>query len=318
MMEYRKLGRTGVDVSKLILGAWQFGKQMWGDIKDDESVRTMHAALDAGVNMIDTAVGYGRGYSEQIVAQAVRERRDEVRLASKVMGSPEAIKKGIDEALERMQLDCIDLYQLHYPNPNVPVADQVGAMAEIQAAGKIRWIGVSNFSLDQMREAVATARIETLQPPYNVFWRQYEEDGTIPFCAENDISVIPYSPLAQGLLAGRFRSLDDVPGDEDIRSRNKLLAPDILVKCLPVVERLEAIAQAHGKTLVQAAIAWTIAAPGITAPIVGARRPSQLEENLGGVGWSLADDEWGEVSEAGREVGKLLDFSSNMWGWAPG
>ena len=316
-MEYCQLGRTGVDVSQIILGAWQFGKQVWGEIKDDESVRTMHAALDAGINMIDTAVGYGQGYSEQIVAEAVRDRRDQVLLASKVMGSAEAIKKGADEALERMKLDCIDLYQLHYPHPKFPVAEQVGAMAELQQAGKIRWIGVSNFSLEQMREAVATSRVETLQPPYNVFWRQYEEDGTIPFCAENDISVIPYSPLAQGLLAGRFRSAADVPDDSDIRSKNKLLAPEILDKCIPVVSRLEEIAKTHEKTLVQAAIAWTIQAPGITAPICGARRPSQLEENLDGVGWSLTDEEWTEISDAGKQVSALLDYSSNMWGWAP-
>ncbi len=316
-MEYRKLGRTGVDVSQIILGAWQFGKDAWSDIKDDESVLTMHAALDAGVNMIDTAVGYGRGYSEQIVAEAVRDRRDQVLLASKVMGSAEAIQKGGDEALQRMKLDCIDLYQLHYPHPKFPIAEQVGAMAELQQAGKIRWIGVSNFSLEQMKEAVAAARIETLQPPYNVFWRQYEEDGTIGFCAENEISVIPYSPLAQGLLAGRFRSADDVPAEGDIRSKNKLLQPGILEKCLPVVDRLEAIAEAHGKTLVQAAIAWTRQAPGITAPIVGARRPSQLEENLGGVGWQLAEAEWKEISNASKQVSALLDYSSNMWGWAP-
>jgi len=316
-MEYRQLGRTGVDVSEIILGAWQFGKQAWGDIKDDESVRTMQSAVDAGVNMIDTAVGYGQGYSEQIVAEAVRDRRDQVLLASKVMGSAEAIKKGADEALERMKLDCIDLYQLHYPHPRFPVAEQVGAMAELQQAGKIRWIGVSNFSLEQMKEAVAAARIETLQPPYNVFWRQYEEDGTIAFCAENGISVIPYSPLAQGLLAGRFRSVDDVPAEGDIRSKNKLLEPGILEKCLPVVNRLEEIAEAHGKTLVQGAIAWTLRAPGITAPICGARRPSQLEQNVGGVGWSLTDEEWSEISEAGKQVSALLDYSSNMWGWAP-
>ncbi len=316
-MEYRELGRTGVDVSQIILGAWQFGKQVWGDIQDDESVRTMHAALDGGVNMIDTAVGYGGGYSEQIVAEAVRDRRGQVLLASKVMGSAEAIKKGIDEALERMKLDCIDLYQLHYPHPKFPVAEQVGAMAEIQAAGKIRWIGVSNFSLAQMKEALETARIETLQPPYNVFWRQYEEDGTIAFCAENGISVIPYSPLAQGLLAGRFRSADDVPAEGDIRSKNKLLEPGVLEKCVAVVNRLEEMAEGHGKTLVQAAIAWTLQAPGITAPICGARRPAQLEENLGGVGWQLTEAEWEEISEAGKQVSGLLDYSSNMWGWAP-
>lgn len=314
-MEYVPFGRTGVQVSRIILGAWQFGKQAWGEIRDDESVQTMFAAIDAGINMIDTAVGYGAGYSEEIVARTVKEAAKECMIASKVMGPPDAIRKGVDAALQRMGLDCIDLYQLHYPHPHAPIADQVGAMKEAQDAGKIRWIGVSNFNLEQMQEALATARIESCQPPYNVFWRQFEND-VLPFCGEHEIAVIPYSPLAQGLLAGRFRRPEDVP--DDIRARNKLLTPEMLARCVPVVERLEEIARAHGKTLVQAAIAWTIQAPNITAPIVGARRPAQLEENLGGVGWRLTDAEWHEISEAGKAISADLDFSSNMWGWAPG
>ncbi len=313
-MQYRKLGRTGVEVSEILLGAWQYGKGAWANIEDDESYQAIHAALDGGINLIDTAVGYGGGYSEEIVARAAREHGGEVMLASKVMGAPDAIKQGLDECLKRMQLECIDLYQLHYPMPNIPIADQVGAMAEVQQAGKIRWIGVSNFSLEQHQEALATARIETSQPPYNVFWRQYDED-VLPFCAANEIAVIPYSPLAQGLLTGRFRTLEDVP--DDIRARNKLMAPGVLEQCLPVIDRLQAIADAHGKTLTQAAIAWTLQTPAVTAPIVGARRPAQLEENLGGVGWRLTDAEWQEISAAGKEINQLLDFSSNMWGWAP-
>ncbi len=313
-MQYRKLGRTGVEVSEIILGAWQYGKGAWADIEDDESYQAIQAALDGGINLIDTAVGYGGGYSEEIVARAAREHGGEVMLASQVMGAPEAIKQGCEACLERMQLECIDLYQLHYPMPKVPIADQVGAMAELQQAGKIRWIGVSNFTLEQHQEALATARIETSQPPFNVFWRQFDQD-VLPFCAANDIAAIPYSPLAQGLLSGRFRTLEDVP--KDIRANNKLMAPGVLEKCLPVIDRLQAIAEAHGKTLTQAAIAWTLQAPGVTAPIVGARRPSQLQQNLGGVGWRLTDEEWQEISAAGWEINALLDFSSNMWGWAP-
>jgi len=313
-MEYTTLGRTGVDVSKIILGAWQFGKASWGEIKDDESVQTMFAAIDAGINMIDTAVGYGQGYSEEIVGKTVREAAGDCMIASKVMGNPEAILSGAEAALERMGVECIDLYQLHYPNPRCPIADQIGAMAELQDAGKIRWIGVSNFSLEQMQEVVETARIETCQPPYNLFWRQFEDD-VLPFCTQNGISVIPYSPLAQGLLAGKFRSPEDVP--DDIRANNKLLAPDILARCVPVIERLEQIGEAHGRTLVEAAIAWTLQCPDITAPIIGARRKDQLQQNLGGVGWELTTEEWSGISEAGLEISALLDFSSNMWGWAP-
>jgi len=313
-MEYRKLGQTGVDVSAIVLGAWQYGQAYWKGIDDSESVATIRAALDAGINMIDTAVGYGDGHSESVVARGVGDRRGEVLFASKCWGDPTTIPQTIDDCLKRMGTDCIDLYQVHYPSPRYPICETIGAMTEIQKAGKIRWIGVSNFSLRQMQEAAATARIETCQPPFNVFWRQIDDD-VLPFCRENGISILAYSPLAQGLLAGRFRSGADVP--DDIRAQSKLLAPDILERCLPTIDRLAEIAAAHGKTLPQAALAWALAVPGITCTIVGARRPSQLAENLGGVGWSLTPAEHEGISRAGLEVSRLLDFSSNMWGWSP-
>lgn len=316
-MLHRKLGRTGIDVSELMLGAWAYGHDAWegrGPVDDSESIATINAALDAGVNWIDTAAGYGAGYSERIVGRAVASRRDEVLLASKCWSDPDSIRRTIDECLTNMGTDRIDLYQVHYPSSRVPIAETIGAMKEIQEAGKIRFIGISNFSVEQHREALATARIETSQPPFNILWRQPEDD-VIPFCIENDISVIPYSPLAQGLLAGRYRSSADVP--DDIRARNKLLAAGTLERCLEVVDRLDEIARAHGKTLAQAAIAWTLAVPGITAPIVGARNRTQLQENLGGLGWRLTDEEFEEISAMGRRVSDTLDFSSNMWGWTP-
>jgi len=313
-MQYRPLGTTGVEVSEIVLGAWQFGQASWADIKDDESVAAIHAALDAGVNMIDTAVGYGGGYSEQIVGQAVKERRGEVLLASKIDARPDSIRTGIDACLERMQTDCIDLYQVHYPSPRIPIADTIGAMDERRQAGKVRFVGVSNFSLEQMQQAVATARIDTCQPPFNVFWREIDET-VLPFCKEHGIAVLPYSPLAQGLLTGKFRARADIPAD--IRSHNKLFAEGVFEQCLEVVGMTERIAAAHSKTLAQTAIAWTLQVPGITAPIVGARNPGQAQGNLGGVGWQLTEEEFEAISEAGLKISRQLDFSSNMWGYAP-
>ena len=313
-MQYRELGDTGVQVSEIVLGAWQFGQANWVDIKDDESVAAIHAALDSGINMIDTAVGYGRGYSEEIVGKAVQGRREQVLLASKTGASPDGIRKGIDECLQRMQIDHIDLYQVHYPSPRIPIADTIGAMDEIRRAGKVRYVGVSNFSLQQMQEAVATAKIDTCQPPYNVFWREID-DTLLPFCREHKIAVLPYSPLAQGLLVGKFRTRADIP--DDIRANNKLFAPGVFEDCLQAIEIMEQIAEAHGKTLAQTTIAWTLQTPGITAPIVGARNPAQVEGNLGGVGWKLTDEEYAKISAAGLEVNAKLDYSSNMWGYAP-
>ncbi|MCE5218645.1 aldo/keto reductase [bacterium] len=314
-MLYRELGTTGAQVSEIILGAWQFGQDSWTDVKDSESVAAIHAALDAGINMIDTAVGYGKGYSEQIVGNAVKDRRDKVLIASKIGAAPDGILKGIDACLERMGIDYIDLYQVHYPSPRIPIADTIGAMDEIRKAGKVRFVGVSNFSLEQMQQAVATAKIDTCQPPYNVFWRQYDAD-VLPFCRENGIAVIPYSPLAQGLLTGKFQDRSTIPAD--IRSHSKLFAEGIFEQCVQAVrDVIEPIARAQDKTLAQTAIAWMLQTPGITAPIVGARTPQQVEGNLGGVGWKLTDEEYQAISEAGTKISVQLDFSSNMWGYAP-
>jgi aryl-alcohol dehydrogenase-like predicted oxidoreductase len=297
-----------------VLGAWQFGQAGWTDVRDEESVAAIHAALDAGINMIDTAVGYGNGYSEQVVGAAVRERRGEVLLASKVGAEPDGIRQGIDACLQRMGTDYMDLYQVHYPSPHIPIAETIGAMDEIRQAGKVRFVGVSNFSLEQMQEAVETAKVDTCQPPFSILWRQIDED-VLPFCRDNGIAVIPYSPLAQGLLAGKFTSREDIP--DDIRALSKLMAEGIFEQSLAVVELMRGVAAEHGKTLAQVAIAWCLQTPGITAPIVGARKPAQVAQNLGGVGWKLEEEEYQRLSEAGLAVSRQLDFSTNMWGWAP-
>jgi len=317
-VEYVKLGRTGVDVSVLMLGGWAFGHEAWEGsekIEDDESVATIKAALDAGINWIDTAAGYGAGYSERVVGTAIKGRRDEVILASKCWADPEAMGRNLDQCLANMGIDCIDLYQVHYPSPGIPVSETIGAMKGLQDAGKIRFIGVSNFTVEQHCEALGTARIETSQPPFSVFWREIDET-VLPWCLGNEVSVIPYSPLAQGLLAGRYRSRDDV--QPDIRAHSKLLAEGILERCLAVVDEIRAIGQRHGRTVAQTALAWTLQVPGITAPIVGCRRPSQLAENLGAVGWRLAVDERARIGALGKAIADDLDYSSNMWGWAPG
>jgi aryl-alcohol dehydrogenase-like predicted oxidoreductase len=313
-MQYRQLGSTGAQVSELILGAWQFGKANWTDVDDDESIKTMHAAIDAGINMIDTAVAYGDGYSEEIVGNALKGHHDQCMVASKVDGNPGLIREMIDKALGRLQVDVVDLYQIHYPLPQYPVGEAVAAMEELRQAGKIRFIGVSNFSLEQMQEGLQAGRIDTCQPPYNILWRQYEND-VIPFCADNDIAVIPYSSLAQGLLTGKFRTREDIP--HDIRSNNKLFAEGVFEKSVQVVNLMDEIADRHDKTPAQVAIAWTLQAPGITAPIIGARNRRQLIGNLDAVGLRLSQDEWDQLSEAGLKVSEQLDFATNMWSWAP-
>jgi len=314
-LEKRRLGQSEMEISVITLGAWAYGKAGWGKVDDQESIRTIREAIDSGVNMIDTAKGYGNGYSEEIVGKGVKGRRHQVFLASKCGASPKQIKEDINLCLKRMKIDYIDLYQVHYPNPHIPISETMGAMAEIQKMGKIRYIGVSNFSVEQMREALKTTRFESCQPPYNIFWREIE-DEILPFCREHNIGVITYSPLAQGLLTGKFTSRSQISPD-DIRSKNKLFQKEIFEKCLKVIEYMKEIAVEQKKTLAQLALNWVIHQPGITSAIVGAKRPSQLRENLGAVGWKLTSQQIEEISRRGKEISKLLDYTTNMWGYKP-
>ena len=314
-MEKRKLGQSDMEISVITLGAWAYGKVGWGKVDDQESIKTIQEAIDSGINMIDTAKGYGNGYSEKIVGKGIKGRRRQVFLASKCGASPKQIKEDIDLCLQRMKTDYIDLYQVHYPSPRIPISETMGAMADIQKIGKIRYIGVSNFSVEQMREALRITRFESCQPPYNIFWREIEDD-ILPFCREHNIGIITYSSLAQGLLTGKFTSGSQIPPD-DIRSKNKLFQKGLFEKCLEVIEYMREVAKRQRKTLAQIALNWVIQQPGITSAIAGAKHPSQLKDNLGAIGWKLASQEIEEISRRGKEISKLLDYTSNMWGYKP-
>lgn len=310
----RPLGKSGIPVSIVSLGCWQFGITGWAGTDDQASIETVQAALDAGVNLIDTAKGYGRGHSEEIVGKAIRGRREQAVVASKCGALPEQIYKDIDQCLSRMGLDYVDLYQVHYPSPHVPVPDTIGAMLEIKKQGKIRAIGVSNFNLQQMRQAVATGQIDSCQPPLNILWQQYVDD-VIPFCAEHDIAVLAYSPLAQGLLTGKYGP-DNRP-DDDVRRANLLFQEGTYEKALGVVDAMRRIADAHGVTVTQVAVNWTAYFPGVTSVICGARRKEHILGAAGGVGWRMSDEEHARLTEMGRRISDTLDFSANMWGWSP-
>jgi myo-inositol catabolism protein IolS len=212
-------------------------------------------------------------------------------------------------------VDRIDLYQVHYPRADVPVADIIGRMSELVGTGKVRFIGVCNFSREQIEEATAVAEISSCQSPYNLLWREIEINGVLDFCREREISVLPYSPLAQGLLAGKFRSRADIPIDpEQVRSRNVLMHGEAFDRSLEVVRLLDEIAARYGKTISQVALNWAINQPGVASALGGARTVAQIEENLRAVGWRLSHEDDASLSNAGMTVSDLLDYSQNMWG----
>jgi aryl-alcohol dehydrogenase-like predicted oxidoreductase len=303
-MEYRTLGTTGVRVSTQCLGAMMFGS--WGNTDVDACVRMVHEAIDAGINFVDTADVYSAGESEQIVAKALAERRDEVVLASKVHGrmgpgqndegnSRLWITREVESSLRRLGTDHIDLYQIHRPEPETAIEETLGALTDLQRAGKIRYFGSSTFPGWQLEEAAWVAernglsRFRTEQPPYSIFVRQIEMD-VLPVAQRLGMGVLVWSPLCRGWLTGRYRreAFDRSPEGRAARVGGRGMGwqfdesrPEIQRK-LDLVEELAKLAAEAGVTMTHMAIAFTLAHPGVTSAIIGPRTPEQLADLLAG------------------------------------
>jgi aryl-alcohol dehydrogenase-like predicted oxidoreductase len=294
-MELRTLGRTGVEVTPLCLGAMMFGA--WGNRDHDDSIRIIHRALDAGINFVDTADVYSQGESEEIVAKALAGRRDEVVLATKVhgdMGGPNRrgnsrrwIVAEVENSLRRLQTDWIDLYQIHRPDPSADVDETLGALTDLVRAGKIRYFGSSTFPAYQIVEAQWVAerrgreRFMCEQPPYSMLVRGIEAD-VLPVCASYGMGVISWSPLAGGWLSGRWRKGQEAPTSsrqERLPHRFDLSLPANQRK-LEAADALARLAEEAGMSLVELAIAWVIRHPSITSAIIGPRTMEQLESQL--------------------------------------
>jgi aryl-alcohol dehydrogenase-like predicted oxidoreductase len=296
-MDHRPLGRTGVKVSPLCLGAMMFGA--WGNSDHEESIRIIHRALDAGINFIDTADVYSRGESEAIVGKALKGRRDDVVLATKVHGtmgddpnqfgnSRRWIVREVEASLQRLQTDYIDLYQIHRPEADTDIDETLGALSDLVRQGKVRYIGSSTFPASQIVEAQWVARdrgrerFVSEQPPYSMLAREIEKD-VLPTCRRHGMAVIPWSPLAGGWLSGRWRKGQDAPDStraERLPARYDLSDPGNQRK-LEAADALARLAEENDMTLIQMAIAFVINHPVVTAAIIGPRTLEQLESQLG-------------------------------------
>ncbi len=326
-MELRALGTTGVKVSPLCLGAMMFGA--WGETDHDESIRIIHRALDAGINFIDTADVYSRGESEEIVGKALKDRRDDVVLATKVHGamgddpnergnSRRWIVREVENSLRRLQTDWIDLYQIHRPEADTDIDETLGALSDLVRAGKVRYIGSSTFPASQIVEAQWTAerrvreRFVCEQPPYSILVRGVETD-VLPTCMRYGMDVIPWSPLAGGWLSGRYRK-DDYPA-----SRRAQLVPRRYDMSLPGNQRkLEAadalarLAEETGMSLVHMAIAFVIRHPAVTAAIIGPRTMEHLDSQLGSADVELSGEVLDRIDEL---VPPGVDLNPTDAGW---
>lgn len=300
-MEYRQLGKDGPQVPVLGLGAWPLGGGM-GQVDERTAVDTVRAAIDSGVTLVDTAQAYRT--SEATLGKALRGGyRERCFLATKVSGdySREGIAAAIDNSLRALEVDAVDLYQIHSPDARYPIQESMEAMAAAQAAGKARYLGVSNFSAEQMQKALQTARFHANQPRYNLFDREIEKDD-IPFCEQHGVGLLAHSPLAKGLLTGKYSPCHRFPEDDE-RAGMPRFQGETFARYLAVAEGLKRLAQDKGLSLTQLAVAWLLRLPAVTCVLVGAKNPAQVEEHLGAVGVSFSDDELRHIERL------LLDVS---------
>jgi myo-inositol catabolism protein IolS len=317
-MEKRQLGTSEIYITPIIMGTWQAGKSMWVGIEDVETVKAMRSAFEAGITTFDTAEIYGDGHSEQIVSQALSDVRSQVVYASKVFANHlkyDAVIAACDRSLKNLNTDYIDLYQIHWPSGSwnteiVPIAETMEAMNKLKEQGKIRAIGVSNFSRAQIAEAAECGRIDSLQPPYSLFWRWVEKEA-MPYCVENHISILAYSPLAQGILTGKFGP-EHKFAEGDHRAKSKLFKPENYARVQAALDRLRPIADRHQTSLGNLALAWSIAQPQTNA-IFGARHAEQALENVRSVEIKLSAEDLKEIDAIGRSVTDYLDDNPVMW-----
>lgn len=305
-MLYRKLGPSGIDVSAVGFGAWAIGGWMWGGTDDEKAIRAVHAALDHGINLIDTAPAYGFGHSEEVVGRAIQGRREKVVLATKcgliwdreqgqfffhssAKGAatgpsekkiyrflgPDSVRQEVERSLKRLKTDYLDLLQTHWQDPTTPIQDTMAVLLKLKEQGKIRAIGVSNVAVDQLKEY---GRIDSDQERYSLLDHDIEQNGVLDYCRQHNIAIVAYSPLANGLLTGKLRP-DRQYNEGDLRRGNPRFTPESVGRVNAMLEQLRPIAERHQASLAQLVIAWTFSRPGITCVLCGARTPKQAIEN---------------------------------------
>jgi len=322
-MQTKKLGSTDLNLTTVGLGTWAIGgpwQYGWGPQDDGEAVAGIVAALDAGINWIDTAPAYGLGHSEELVGQALRRTKHRPIIATKcgilwnerkekvVHLKRDSIRRECIASLRRLGVEQIDLYQMHWPDPPEDIEEAWEEMVRLADEGKVKYLGVCNYNVEQIERIGRIRPIASLQPPYSMLRRDVEQE-LLGYCARHRIGVVAYSPMQRGLLTGKFnpQRLAALPADDHRRRMPEFQDPAFSAS-LELVEGLQKIAQRHGRTVAQLAISWVLRRPEVTSAIVGARRPSQIQETVGAADWNLGKEEIEEVETllAAREK-KLVD-----------
>src|SRR5438093_3512896 len=312
-MEYVTVKGLKREVSRIGLGTWSIGGSMWGGTDERDGIKTIRAALEKGINLIDTAPAYGFGQAEEVVGKALAQyaRREDIIIATKVglewrqdqlfrNSTKSRIFTEINDSLRRLQTDYIDIYQVHWPDPLVPIEETAEAMHQLYKQGKIRAIGVSNYSVEQMNVFQHVAPLHTAQPPYNLFERGVKKD-VLPYCRTHGVSTLTYGSLCRGLLSGKMKPDSEFHGD-DVRKIDPKFQPPRYAQYLKAVERLDRFAhENYGKRVLELAIRWTLDEPFATVALWGARHPAQLVPVAGVIGWKLDRDALKVIDDIVRE-----------------
>ncbi len=310
-MKYRTLGNSELDISVIGLGTWAIGgpdwEYGWGSQEDRESIQTIHKAVDNGINWLDTAAVYGLGHSETVVGKALKEMSEKPYVFTKCARTwndnreighnlkKESVKKECEDSLRRLGVDVIDVYQVHWPVPDEDIEEGWTAIAELIEEGKVRYAGTSNFSKSQLQRVQSIHPVISLQPPYSMLVRDIEKE-IMPYCGEENIGMICYSPMYKGLLTGKMtRERVEAFDENDHRSRDPRFKEPELTANLNLVEGLKTIADRNDKSVLHLAIAWTLRRPEMTAAIVGARRPDQIEGIIPAGDWELSGKDIDEI-----------------------
>ncbi len=309
-MEYTTLGTTGIKISRIGLGAWQFS-QAWGVTEYSTAKEIISKALDVGINLIDTAMVYGRGLSEEFIGRALREldvKRDEIVIATKIPGeflAYDDVFRAVDKSLRRLQVDYIDLMQVHWPPcwHNHPTCEYMRALERLVVMGKINYIGLSDFPVelvDAARTCLSRNDVEVLQVRYNIVERQAEKE-LIPYAEENGMTLLAWSPLAKGAVLGKY-TLEEAESLSDVRSDDPLFKKENYEQILKVADVLKELGEKYGKTPAQIALNWLLGYSDIVVPIPGAKNPQQVEDNARSAGWRLSYDDWRRIDEVTKRI----------------
>ena len=322
-MKYKKLGQSELRVSVISMGCWAIsGDSIWGTQKESDAIAAIYAALDAGINFFDTAEAYGNGYSEKIVGQALSKRRKKVIIATKVSPShlrPNDLRKSCENSLRHLQTDYIDLYYIHWPNWKIPIEDTLSELEKLKEEGKIRLIGCSNFGKINLTELLKKGRVEVNQLPYNLIWRAIEYEIQ-PISLKNNIAITCYSPLAQGLLTGKFNSADEVP---EGRARTRHFSgnrPQVRhgevgaeKETFETLAKIRKICREINAPMAQVTLSWLLSRPGIASIIVGARNPQQININVKAAELKLPPEILKQLTLVSEDLKKKLGNNSDMW-----